>query len=51
MAKLVTTIELRNLDFISENIGLIMGLSFFVSLRYDKKKYRLFGFNPRKHLN
>lgn len=48
MAKLVTTTELRNLDFTFENIGLITGLSFSVSLRYNKMKYRLFGFNPRK---
>lgn len=45
------TTEFRNLDFPSENIGLIVGLSFPISLRCNKMKNKLFGVHPRKCLN
>lgn len=45
------TIEFGNIDFTYENIGLIVGLSFPVSLKFDKMKNGLFGFHPRMCLD
>lgn len=45
------TIEFGNIDFTYENIGLIVGLSFSVSLKFDKMKNGLFGFHLRMCLD